>query len=180
MPRRPRSFVSGGLYHVFNRGNWKQAIFLSDGDRALFLELVRKAASRREWAIHGYCLMENHYHLVVETPQPDLSAGMQRINSEYAQSFNRGYGFVGHLFQGRFQAVRVDSDGHLLELNRYLALNPVRAGLCVAPALWPWSGYSEIVSFCAAPLVSSKRVLSLFGGDVEQALRAFRNFVEAG
>jgi putative transposase len=179
MPRAPRSFVPGGLYHVFNRGNRKQPIFLSDNDRALFLELVRKTALRRRWAVHGYCLMENHYHLVLETPEPDLSAGMQRINSEYAQRFNSGYGFIGHLFQGRFQAVHVESDGHLLELSRYLAVNPVRAGLCVTPALWPWSGYSEILSSSPQPLVSAKRVLSFFGPDHDQAVRAFRNFVEA-
>ena len=126
MPRPPRSFLPGGLYHVFARGNRKQSIFLADGDRSLFLDLLRKVKSRHAWEIHGYCLMNTHYHLLVETPAADLSVGMQRLNGEYAQWFNRGYGFVGHLFQGRFQAVLVESDGHLLELSRYLALKAFR------------------------------------------------------
>jgi putative transposase len=155
-------------------------IFLSDRDRTLFLELLRKIKSRRRWAIHGYCLMENHYHLLVETPEPDLSVGMQRVNGEYAQWFNREYGFVGHLFQGRFQAVQVESDGHMLELSRYLAMNPVSAGLWRAPGLWPWSSYSEMLKPRPSSLVSAEKVLAFFGRDQERAAETFRRFVEDG
>jgi putative transposase len=179
MPRARRTFVAGGIYHVFTRGNRKEPIFLSDGDRSLFREIVGRVKRQRRWAVHGYCLMHNHYHLLVETPEPDLSAGMQRINSEYAQCFNRVHGYVGHVFQGRFQAVAVESDWHLLELSRYLALNPVRAGLCHAPALWRWSGYSETLEARAATLVSTGKVLSLLGRDTERATAAFRTFVES-
>ena len=178
MPRARRTFIAGGIYHVFSRGNRKAPVYLSDSDRLLFLEIVRKEKSERKWAVRDYCLMHNHYHLVVETPEPDLSAGMQRINSEYAQWFNRSYGLVGHVFQGRFHAVCVESDWHLLELSRYLALNPVRAGLCHAPALWRWSGYSETVQAAPATLVSANKVLGLFGTDIERAGAAFRTFVE--
>jgi REP element-mobilizing transposase RayT len=105
MARSRRRLIAGGIYHVTCRGNRKEPIFLSDGDRILLLELVKKVRARRRWLIHGYCLMQNHYHLLLETPEADLSAGMQTINGEYAQWFNRDYGFVGHVFQGRFHAV---------------------------------------------------------------------------
>jgi putative transposase len=118
MARSRRRLIAGGIYHVTCRGNRKEPIFLSDGDRILFLALVKKVTARRRWLIHSYCLMQNHYHLLLETPEADLSAGMQTINGEYAQWFNRDYGFVGHVFQGRFHAVLVESDWHLLELTR--------------------------------------------------------------
>jgi putative transposase len=178
MPRAPRSFVAGGIYHVFNRGNRKEPIFITDADRLLFVELLRKVTSRYRWALHGYCLLRNHYHLVMEPSDPSVSVGMQRLGSEYAQWFNRNYGFVGHVFQGRFRAVAVESDGHLIHLSRYLALNPVRAGLSATPSLWPWSSYSELITRSSASLVSGKRVLSLFGTDTDRALAAFRGFVE--
>jgi REP element-mobilizing transposase RayT len=92
--------VSGGVYHVMSRGNRREPIFLADGDRILFLELLTQIVRRRRWSVYGYCLMDNHYHLVVETPDPDLPSGMQRLNSEYAQWFNSCHGFVGHVFQG--------------------------------------------------------------------------------
>jgi len=135
--------IPGGIYHVTSRGNRKEPIFLSDGDRILFLLLVKKVMARRRWLMHGYRLMENHYHLLLETLEPDLSRGMQTINGEYAQWFNRGHGFVGHVFQGRFHAAAVESDWHLLQLTRYLALNPVRAGLCESPMQWLWSSFAD-------------------------------------
>ena len=104
MARSRRRLIAGGIYHVTCRGNRKEPIFLSDGDRILLLELVKKVTARRRWLIHSYCLMQNHYHLLLETPEADLSAGMQTINGEYAQWFNRDYGLVGHVFQGRFHA----------------------------------------------------------------------------
>jgi putative transposase len=178
MPRAPRSFVAGGIYHVFNRGNRKEPIFITDGDRMLFVELLRKVTSRYRWALHGYCLLRNHYHLIVEPSDPNVSAGMQRLCGEYGQWFNRNYGFVGHVFQGRFRAVAVESDGHLIYLSRYLALNPVRAGLSATPSLWRWSSFSELIAPGSASLVSAERVLGLFGTDKHRALAAFRGFVE--
>jgi REP element-mobilizing transposase RayT len=160
------------------RGNRKQPIFLADGDHVLFLERCRKVFVRRSWIVHSYCLMPNHYHLVLETPSADLSAGMQEINGAYAQWFNRNHGFVGHVFQGRFKAVIVESDGHLLHLTRYIATNPSRAGLCSTPALWPWSSYTNLVSDAPGPLPFSSKLISFFGQDEQRARVALRQFVE--
>jgi putative transposase len=179
MPRAHRRLIAGGIYHVTNRGNRKQPIFLSDADRRLFLDIGKRISGRHRWSVHGYCLMQNHYHLVVQTPNADLSAGMQAINGEYAQWFNRDHGFVGHVFQGRFKAILVESDWHLLELARYLAMNPVRAGLCFSPSQWPWSSFGEVVGDSALSLVQSSKVLRFFGEDPERARQAFREFVEA-
>jgi putative transposase len=178
MPRSRRRLIAGGIYHVTCRGNRKEPIFLSDGDRILFLELVKKVTAHRRWLIHSYCLMQNHYHLLLETPEPDLSAGMQTINSEYAQWFNRGYGFVGHVFQGRFHAVLVESDWHLLELTRYIAMNPVRAGLCLSPAEWRWSSFCDVMGGPGSSLHSPDRVLAFFGADEDRARQAFGRFVD--
>ncbi len=178
MARSRRRLIAGGIYHVTCRGNRKEPIFLSDGDRILFLELVTKVTARRRWLIHSYCLMQNHYHLLLETPEADLSAGMQTINGEYAQWFNRDYGFVGHVFQGRFHAVLVESDWHLLELTRYIAMNPVRAGLCVSPAEWRWSSFCDVIRGPRSSLHTADRVLAFFGADEDRARQAFGRFVD--
>ena len=178
MPRALRRFIAGGIYHVTSRGNRKEPIFLSDGDRILFLELVKEVRAHRRWSVHGYCLMQNHYHLLLETPEPDLSDGMQAINSKYAQWFNRGNGFVGHVFQGRFHAVLVESDWHLLELTRYIAMNPVRAGLCLSPLEWQWSSFYDVMVGTRQFSVSAEKVLAFFGADKDRARQAFGRFVE--
>lgn len=154
--------------------------FLIESDHMLFLDVVRQVAVRRRWDVHAYCLMENHYHLVVTTPDADLSAGMRQINGEYAQWFNRLHGFVGHVFQGRFRSVVVESDWHFLELSRYLALNPVRAGLCAAPADWRWGSYRAIVEGVPAALAPALRILEFFGREDSTARERFRAFVEGG
>ena len=178
MARSRRRLIAGGIYHVTCRGNRKEPIFLSDGDRIFFLELVKKVTARRRWLIHSYCLMQNHYHLLLETPEADLSAGMQTINGEYAQWFNRDYGFVGHVFQGRFHAVLVESDWHLLELTRYIAMNPVRAGLCASPAEWRWSSFCDVIRGPRSSLHTADRVLAFFGADEDRARQAFGRFVD--
>lgn len=180
MPRAPRTFVAGGIYHVVSRGNRKQPIFLSGGDHELFLDLMRKVVRDRDWSVHSYCLMPNHYHLLLETRAADLSAGMQEINGGYGMWFNRLHGFVGHLFQGRFNAFAVESDGHLLHLTRYIAMNPVRARLCSSPADWQWSSFSDTVGLRRRDSLSSKKVLGFFGTDPDRAREIFRRFVEEG
>lgn len=180
MPRPPRRLVAGGIYHVMNRGNRREPIFLSDGDRALFLDLVRQFASRLRWTLYGHCLLQNHYHLLLQIPEPSLSAGMQRINSEYAQWFNHVYGLSGHVFQGRYGAVLVESDWHFLELSRYLALNPVRAGLCDAPGDWRWGSYRALVGGELESLVASQKLLGYFGSDRRLAIDRLKRFVEDG
>jgi REP element-mobilizing transposase RayT len=181
VPRRPRSIVPNGIYHVTSRGNRQQPIFLEGRDYRFFLGLLGIVCSRRGWGCRGYCLMSNHYHVVVETPDADLSAGMQALNGEYAHYFNVVHGTVGHLFQARFHAVLVESDPHLAELSRYLALNPVRAGLARAARDWRWSTYPAIAEDRSSPaFVDVRAILGLFGRDRERARASFVRFVEDG
>jgi putative transposase len=179
VPRAPRVIAPGGIYHVTSRGNRKESIFFSDADRTLFLEILRQVVTRHGWQLFAYCLMHNHYHLVVQVPQADLPTGMRTVNGDYAQWFNRVHGLVGHVFQARYHAVLVESDWHLLHLTRYLALNPVRAGLCESPTDWSWGSYAAIVSSQSSPLVSARRTLRYFGSNLKAARRAFREFVES-
>jgi REP-associated tyrosine transposase len=178
MPRPTRSFIPGAIYHVISRGNRRQPIFLADADCRLFLGIGRKVVAERQWIVHSYCLMPNHYHLVVETTTADLSSGMRELNGIYAQWFNRLHGMVGHVFQGRFKAIPIESDWHLLELARYLATNPLRAGLCDAPALWQWSSYPWAVRGRGEGFAPSEKLLSFFGSDERSARDALRRFVE--
>ncbi len=178
MPRQHRIQVAGGIYHVTARGNRRQAIFCDDTDYARFLELLNLVVSRYGWRCHAYCLMPNHVHLVVETPEPNLSAGMQRLNGTYAQWFNLRYGYSGHLFQGRFYGELVESTYHLLELARYVVLNPVRAGLCRDASGWRWSSFRAFVGDARrAAFLTVTWLLSQFGRDLGRAREAFRQFV---
>ena len=181
VPRRPRSIVPNGAYHVTTRGNRRLPIFIDDRDRRFFLGLLAVICSRRHWSCRGYCLMSNHYHVVVATPDADLSAGMQVLNGEYAHYFNLVHGAVGHLFQARFHAVLVESDPHLAELSRYLALNPVRAGLARVAREWRWSSYAAIAEGRPSPaFVDVQAILGLFGRNRERARASFVRFVEDG
>jgi putative transposase len=178
MPRSHRIQVAGGVFHVTSRGNRRQDIFLHPTDYVGFLSLLDELARRRGWRGYGYCLLSNHYHLVVETPKPDLSAGMQWLNGRFAQTFNHRHAFDGHLFQGRFHSVPVESDWHLLELSRYLALNPVKAGLCSHPGHWRWSSYSAVVGReVPRTFLAPLRVLQLFGSTRGTARARFEEFV---
>jgi putative transposase len=169
------------VYHVTSRGNRQQPIFVDDRDRHFFLGLLATICGRRRWSCRGYCLMTNHYHLVMETPDADLSAGMQALNGEYAHYFNFVHGTVGHVFQARFHAVLVESDPHLAELSRYLALNPVRAGLARAARDWRWSSYPAIAEDRSSPtFVDVQAILGLFGRHNERARASFVRFVEDG
>ena len=141
MPRPPRIQVPGGTYHVTARGNRRQTIFHDDDDRRRFLALRRTVTRRYGWRLHAFCLMTNHFHLLIETPEPTLSVGMQRLNSEYATYFNERFGFVGHLFQQRFGSRLIETEEYFAEALRYIAFNPVRAGLCEHPHEWLWSSF---------------------------------------
>ncbi len=181
MPRPHRLQVAGGIFHITSRGNRRQPIFVDDGDRMTFLFLLQNACERFGWRCHAYCLMGNHYHLLVETPNPDLSAGVQLLNGWYAQKFNRRHGYKGHLFEGRFHSVLVESQHHLLELTRYIVLNPVRAGLCRHAHEWAWSSYRAVLDASPRPAFLEVRWLTLqFGSDDEQGRRRYATFVRDG
>ncbi len=141
MSRPLRIEFPGALYHVTARGNRREAIYEDDKDRRLFLDGLGDVVDRFNWLCHAHCLMTNHYHLVVETPDGNLAKGMRQLNGVYTQTINRRHGRSGHVFQGRYTAVLVDADAHLLELARYVVLNPVRAGMVGDPGKWKWSSY---------------------------------------
>ena len=156
-------------------------MFLTQGDRRFFLALLDRVTDSLDWRVYGYVLLENHYHLLVEAPPPALSRGMQRLNGIYAQSFNAAHHLNGHVFQGRFYAGRVETEGHLLVLTRYIALNPVRAGLCRTPSEWPWGSYQALLGHRGAePFLNVDAVLNLFSPRRRDARRILRRFVEDG
>lgn len=178
MARPPRIAPPGGLFHITARGNRRQEIFFDDTDRRRFLSVLGVAVSRQTWRCHAYCLMPNHYHLMIETSAADLSVGMHRINCAYANWFNRRHALDGHLFQGRFHSVLLERAWHLLELSRYIVLNPVRAGLCHDPVEWRWSSYRASISVAPTPsFLTVDWVLAQFGSDSESARASFRGFV---
>lgn len=129
MSRPIRIAFPDALYHVTARGDRREAIFDDDQDRRQFLATLEQVVDRFNWVCHAWCLMDNHYHLLIQTPDGNLSRGMRQLNGVYTQASNRRHRRVGHLFQGRFKAILVDSDAYLLELGRYVVLNPVRAGM---------------------------------------------------
>ena len=181
MPRPLRPQVGGGLYHVTMRGNNKRPIYTSDTDRRLFLAFLARARMRCGWRVHMYCLMTNHFHLLVETPDPNIASGMQALNSQYAHCFNLTYGRVGHLFQRRYAHSLVDEDEHLQTVMRYIPLNPVKAGLCRRPEDWEWSSYRSTLGLCVPPrFLTIDWLLSKFGDDPDVARERYREWVDDG
>ena len=142
MARPLRLEFAGAVHHVTSRGDRREDIFLDDDDRQAWLSVLGQVCDRFNWVVHAYCLMSNHYHLLVETVEGNLSAGMRQLNGLYTQRFNRRHGMVGHLFQGRYKAILIQKEAHLLELSRYVVLNPVRASMVATPEAWPWSSYT--------------------------------------
>jgi REP element-mobilizing transposase RayT len=175
--RPPRIEVAGGIYHVVARGNERRLIYRDDNDRATFLELLALTLERHGWQLLAYCLMGNHYHLLVRTQNPDLARGMHYLNARYAQHFNRRHGRVGHLFQGRYKAILVQSDGHLLLTVRYIVRNPVRARLCETPDAWAWSSHAATAGSKPPGQVSLALVLGLFHPDRRRAHKLYRAYV---
>jgi len=139
MPRAPRSCLPDGFFHVTARGVARTPIYRDDDDRRFFLHLAHRVMRVFGWDFYALCLMNNHYHLVIETPRELLSLGMHRLNGTYALAFNRKYGRWGHLFGERFAARTIHSEDYLVAVCAYVVQNPVRADLCDAPAEWPWS-----------------------------------------
>jgi REP element-mobilizing transposase RayT len=180
MARPLRIEYPGAVYHVTSRGNARADIFVETGDRQTFLFQLESVVSRFNWICHAYCLMDNHYHLLIETPEGNLSMGMRHLNGVYTQSFNRQHQRVGHIFQGRFKAVIVEKESHLLELCRYVVLNPVRAEMVSAPQKWPWSSYRATVGINTTPYLTTDWILAQFGWIKSEAKNKYRQFVKEG
>jgi len=172
---------AGAIYHLTSRGNARQKVFFSDADRELFLNTLSRVVRRYGWICHAYCLMANHYHLLVETPKANLSIGMRHLNGVYTQSFNRAHKRVGHLFQGRFKAIVVEKESHLLELCRYIVLNPVRVKGGSKPQTWKWSSYRATAGLASVPpFLRTAWILEQFGKKRSQAQKRYREFVREG
>lgn len=163
------------------RGNDRQPVFFGDGDREVFLDVLARVATVMRWRVHAWVLMSNHYHLLLETPEPNLSRGMRQLNGLYTQRINARHGRTGHVLQGRFKGILVERESHLVELCRYLVLNPVRARLVSSAAQWPWSSYRATAGLAPAPSwLETGWTLEQFAPARRDAIRAFRRFVAEG
>lgn len=181
MARQLRVEFPGAVYHVTSRGNARKSIYLSDNDRHDFLDILHLVVQRYHWLCHSYCLMGNHYHFLFETPEANLSRGMRQLNGVYTQSFNRRHRRVGHLFQGRYNAQLVEHGSYLLEVARYIVLNPVRAKMVSSPADYKWSSYRSTVGIRQAePFLSTLWVLGQFASNDHTARHRYRAFVRQG
>ena len=181
MARPLRIEFPGAVYHVTSRGNARQWIVADDTDRAAFVKHLGAVVERYHWLCHAWCLMDNHYHLLIETPEANLAAGMRTLNGGYTQAFNRRHGRQGHLFQGRYKAILVDREAYLLELSRYVVLNPVRAGMVEDPAEYAWSSYRSTSGQETPPgWLYTDWILSQFAPQRAPAVAAYQAFVEQG
>lgn len=181
MARPLRLELSGGLYHITSRGDGREAIFLSDSDRLGWLEVLGEVCERFNWVCHAWCQMTNHYHLLIETPEANLAKGMRQLNGVYTQRFNRVHGRVGHVFQGRYQAILVERDSYLLELARYVVLNPLRAKMVKRLQAWPWSSYLATCAQANAPAwLQTDWLLSQFSPRRSNAIAKYVAFVHEG
>ena len=181
MTRPLRIEFAGALYHVTARGDRREAIYVDDEDRDAYLEVLGAVVEEFNWVCHAYCLMTNHYHLVIETPDGNLAKGMRQLNGVYTQYSNRRHKTVGHLFQGRYKAILVDKDAYLMEVARYVVLNPVRGRMVKRPDRWPWSSYRAMVGTQEAPKwLCIDALLAQFGRKRGRASQRYAEFVAQG
>lgn len=188
MPRPPRLEYPDAIHYLTARGVQQAPIFLDDQDRATFIKIVARSLRDCEARAFAFCLMGNHYHFVLQTARPNLSVLMRRVNSPYSLTFNQRHQRHGHVFEGRFVAVHVDRDAYLLEVCRYVDLNPVRAGIVGSPADWRWSGHRAHVGLVSSPcwLATSELQGMLVGrtpdddAEIAAAERRYAEFVDAG
>jgi len=181
MARPLRLEFADALYHVTSRGDRREDIYLDDDDRKLWLAVIGDVCARFNWIVHAYCQMTNHYHLLVGTVDGNLTKGMRQLNGVYTQRFNRRHGMVGHLFQGRYKAILIQKDTYLLELTRYVVLNPLRAGMVSRLEDWPWSSYQTMIGEANVPgWLDADWLLSQFGRERQCAIESCRRFVMEG
>jgi REP element-mobilizing transposase RayT len=182
MARPLRIEFAGAIYHITSRGNHRDDIFYSDADREDWLAIFAQVCERFNWRCHAWCLMDNHYHLLVETAEANLSQGMRQLNGVYTQHTNRRHQRVGHVFQGRYKAILVQKEAYLLELCRYVVLNPIRAKMVSHIADWRWSSYLMMLGQVNAPQwLETDWILAHFSeNNRAQAIKQYKNFVHAG
>ena len=181
MARPLRIEYAGALYHITSRGDCREDIYRDNEDREQWLEILSQVCERFNWVVHGYCQMSNHYHLLAETVDGNLSRGMRQLNGIYTQKFNRRHHESGHLFQGRYKAILVQKETYLLELTRYVVLNPVRARMVKRPEDWAWSSFNAMIGAdTESQWLDVDWTLSQFGKDRTQAISAYRQFVMEG
>jgi len=181
MSRPLRIEFPGAVYHITSRGTGKRNIFFNNKDRKMFLSLLWEVVEREKWICYAYCLMDNHYHLLIETTKPNLSRGMRELNGIYAQKLNYIKNSVGHVFQSRYKSILVDKDNYLLELCRYIALNPVRAKMVESPEDWVWSSYRAALGSIKPPKhLNVSWVLSNFDENIEKSKKKYKKFVFEG
>jgi putative transposase len=181
MARPLRIEFDGALYHVTSRGNERRAIFKDETDRELFLHTLAQVNERYHWICHAYCLMNNHYHLVIETPDGNLAKGMRQLNGVYTQVFNKRHLRVGHLFQARYRGILVQKESHFLEVCRYVVLNPVRAKSVRAPQQWKWSSYRATAGIVEPhSCLRAEEILGRLGRRLGEGQAKYREFVQAG
>jgi len=181
MARPLRIEYPGAIYHVTSRGNARQSIFIDDVDRQVFLEVLGNVVEKYNWLCHAFCLLDNHYHILVETQDPNLSLGMRQLNGVYTQRVNIRHHRVGHLFQGRYKAILVEKNEHLLELCRYIVLNPVRAGMVSEPRQWQWSSYTATAhAIKTSDFLTVAWILGQFAKNTNKARKIYRKFVADG
>src|SRR5258708_14059126 len=181
MARPLRLEHPGAVWHVTSRGNNRGDIYLGDEDHLMFLGIFDEAVRRFRWIVHAYSLMTNHFHLVLETPEPTLSRGMKWMNGKYAQWFNRRHKRSGHLFQGRFKGFLVEKESYLLALIRYVALNPVRARMVERPEQYRWSSYRATAGLeTVPPWLTTAWALTPFGPDLISQQQGYREYIDEG
>ncbi|HET7831442.1 MAG TPA: transposase [Gallionella sp.] len=173
--------LSGGVYHVTSRGDGREDIYLSDADREAWLEVFAETCRRFNWVCHAWCQMTNHYHLLIETPEANLAQGMRQLNGVYTQRFNRAHARVGHVFQGRYKAILVERESYLLEVARYVVLNPLRANMVKRLEDWPWSSYLATCGQMASPpWLQTDWILGQLGKRRSTAIARYVSFVHEG
>ncbi|PKO61380.1 MAG: addiction module toxin RelE, partial [Betaproteobacteria bacterium HGW-Betaproteobacteria-17] len=181
MSRPLRLELAGGLYHVTSRGDGREDIYLNEADRRVWLDVFGQVCKRFNWVCHAWCQMGNHYHLLIESPEANLAQGMRQLNGVYTQRFNRAHGRVGHVFQGRYKAILVERDSYLLELARYVVLNPLRAGMVKRLETWSWSSYFATCGQAPVPeWLQPDWILAQFGRQRASAIRKYVEFVHEG
>jgi REP element-mobilizing transposase RayT len=178
MPRRLRVHVPGGFYHVTLRGNHQKDIFFDDGDRCLLNKIVARAIETFEARAHAYCWMSNHLHLLLQIGAEPLARPMRQIAAEYARAMQLGLGTTGHFFERRYHANLVNADSYLLELVRYIHLNPVRAGIADSPSAFRWSSHHAYIGAGTDSWITTDFVLQMFGSEPSSAVMAYRKFLD--